>query len=1083
MKATDTPALSAAVNAAGRERSGNPPGASGPSAEAPWQLRAPATGGPGWHVLPDACDPDTAWCLPDRLALARGPDGYPILSLTLLLDRQPDPAVAAIGERLLQATLALELSLPAGLPPSAHAGEQTNTIFIRNLQVELRGAGGRLLASAQAGAGARLALSAMLDRAQALDVIGALDGHAGGLSLHATLAFRALAVPSRLRLSGRWCDVHDALAALPGREPAAAVTEAELGSAYAQLVRTGALSVSTEQGGDAVAAAGEDGLFRSFAAAARVMLLDADGRLGIRPAPAFGIELAHRGGGATERSLDLACPLEQILGGALDGLDRERAVRLLAPSPGTGVREAIAPVPRRVSMREAPARRGATGSARLGRLAGGKLASASLLLANEARPLNPHRLLAHIDLDALHVPPQPSGPIIDDANGWVFADGADASFVWVQPAFELLMPDPAGDAAAGPFRFSFARAGANASGEPGIDATVRFCLRQMIGPEAQAALAARGNPASRVIDAADAAVELELPFRDAGGATRSQRFAAEVKRNGDLLDVTVTLLDAWARLCYGALSSPGFQSRPASLSVAWSHPGLVRLPPGKLPLAFGNKAALLPVAWNREAAVSRELVFDAAAATLRSPLGDYALRVPPKLSSLALGSASARPLVALPELLPQHDKRPEATFAERRFTRSQALQALYPCADFGACYVERRPEGELAIGCQDALRLGQAPWRQYEEMAALAERGCRVFRSLQQPGRFLLLPDAYRIGRHAADAGDSARRPLILLYAALDPDRPEANQVVLDMRLQPDISPASLMLLRSKLKAHAASPVLLLPTDIECGAEFDWGLASIPGMELAAALQPDGIAVSISAGLSQALLLRELLERSGIAGGASFLLPDGTRLRSALQLSLSALCGPLADGPVEITLSQRQALLRNAIERPVAVSDLLLFGGGPAPQRVPVERQLAPQESCSVALADGAPTDIACVEYGLPPAPPAALEEVRAFVEEVRTNIVFVDLVDHAGHGLQRIDVQARMAGVAGIVPVAMSGAPAVGNAAFVLPLTTYLAQRLLSYQVTVTRDDASESSGRWLEWDVEKLGALVSLTWETLGL
>jgi hypothetical protein len=118
----------------------------------------------------------------------------------------------------------------------------------------------------------------------------------------------------------------------------------------------------------------------------------------------------------------------------------------------------------------------------------------------------------------------------------------------------------------------------------------------------------------------------------------------------------------------------------------------------------------------------------------------------------------------------------------------------------------------------------------------------------------------------------------------------------------------------------------------------------------------------------------------------------------------------------------------------------------------------------------------------LPAAGPAALDELRTFVEDIDTNVVFLDLVDHAAHGLQRIDIRARMVGVAGEQDVEMSGSPPVGSVAFVLPLTTYLAGRLLQYRITVTAADGIARTSEWTTWDLAASGSIVSLTWDAVS-
>ena len=72
--------------------------------------------------------------------------------------------------------------------------------------------------------------------------------------------------------------------------------------------------------------------------------------------------------------------------------------------------------------------------------------------------------------------------------------------------------------------------------------------------------------------------------------------------------------------------------------------------------------------------------------------------------------------------------------------------------------------------------------------------------------------------------------------------------------------------------------------------------------------------------------------------------------------------------------------------------------------------------------------------YTLAAGDPAALEEIRSFVEDVRINAIFLDLVNYANHNLKKLDVLARIQGVDGTYPIAVSEAEPTGQATIVLP-------------------------------------------------
>jgi hypothetical protein len=179
----------------------------------------------------------------------------------------------------------------------------------------------------------------------------------------------------------------------------------------------------------------------------------------------------------------------------------------------------------------------------------------------------------------------------------------------------------------------------------------------------------------------------------------------------------------------------------------------------------------------------------------------------------------------------------------------------------------------------------------------------------------------------------------------------------------------------------------------------------------------------------------------------------------------------------------------NRVDRTVNVTALWLFDdSGGLPVEIPVERSLAAGEATSVQAGqdtfDGVPLAGGRLwpVYSVPRAQPAELEEIRSYVEDIRMSVVLMDLVDHPAHQVSRLDVRVQLLGASAVQEVPMTGSPASGSASFVLPLTSYLQQRVIRYQVTLTRADSPSTDSAWLSWDVADDGSLISLTWESLG-
>src|SRR5262249_31368831 len=190
------------------------------------------------------------------------------------------------------------------------------------------------------------ALQASLDRDLALDVLGALNGAPSRLFMRCTLQFRAAAPNVVVRLSGQWIDVYRALASLANTD--GELGQQEIRDAVATLFAEGRLKLETE--GDVA-----DSLQLSEVDPAIIALLrvgtvilervdpgsrmdDPAARFRLRSAPSPGMPLSVSVESSVSlwRTLTLEGTLDQVIGGVLDGLDRERFVTAgVVPSTGS----------------------------------------------------------------------------------------------------------------------------------------------------------------------------------------------------------------------------------------------------------------------------------------------------------------------------------------------------------------------------------------------------------------------------------------------------------------------------------------------------------------------------------------------------------------------------------------------------------------------------------------------------------------------------------------------------------------------------------------------------------------------------
>ncbi|MES2464683.1 MAG: hypothetical protein V4671_29320, partial [Armatimonadota bacterium] len=860
--------------------------------------------------------------------------------------------------------------------------------------------------------------------------------------------------------------------------------------------------------------------------------------------------------GPGERTQSIVVPLDVLLKDALKGRDWEAYIHLVCPQSGGGSTGGFGEPARRIERRGTVPRavrqvgavtRGAALAVMDSSVKAVSLAlkpdtasrpAVSAMIASEAvTPFVLQGSIRHWWLDDLILvketdKPRPL-PTVDSPDAPLWADRRNPGTFWYAPEWELVRPAQSDEPEGARFGFDYTRTGVTAAGQPALRATIRFTLRPRISEATKAALEARGNPSAAPLPTPDLDIRLEIPFVDAAdGRLRTDRFPATVERTGETVTATVELLNDWVKLCYGALSTPGFQSQPVRLLIAYSYAAYVPVREDDIKILFGGKAAITPMVYS-QMEVRRdagEPYFDAVDASYKLPMGELRLRreAPTErgisaetraLSVAASGApvsranrpgtlaavAAIRPVATAvrpgvetglkphpslvtvrPEVKPLSELNElirKTKYAVQTVFRQEAVEATVPCAGWGAFYREMTENGPRAIGCQDALQLGRTAYRQYEEMPDLRHEMYRVYRSLQQPGRFLVLPAAYRITRFSPSVVGKAYRPCIIIYSMIDVTVPEKNRVLFDMTLDPDIPAHARRALQAKLEAHAPVPVIEYPTELPGATDTTWtiGLGTTAFVDVTTVKAPEFFRVTLSTDLASALLVRDILRNSGVAGSVRFTLQDGSVLQSALSLDLGGITGPWRGGPVEVSLTAGQATLTNRIEREVAVGSLMVYGTSGAGQEVRVDRNLLPSESHAVPVS-GSPTEAHAV-YTFPTAALGTIQEIRSFVEEIQTNVIFVDLIHHASHGLKRLDIEAQIEGVPGTQNVALSGSlnPASGEAEFLLPLTTYLEKHILQYRVTKTLESDEVSVTPWANWNLQTQGNIVSLLWEMI--
>lgn len=959
------------------------------------------------------------------------------LSVTVELRAVPLPA-DRLSDLVVRAVLALEAELVAPGPgPTGQVG------LVQELGLDLvDGAGTVLLSGPRGGPFPRAALQGTVEGAAAREALAAVTGGPQGLLLRSRVRLPApVAAPCRVRVAlGR---LHRGLSA--AADPSRVFRETDLLGYLPRWQVLGAVEV-LEAGVEPAR------VLAAVLKAARPLLTPAEAPddglgpayvLSASPPPETDVVVGAPASGASTVERVVEAPLgalaQQVTGGGADQV-------LHVVTPVRGRLELLLPAQRAVGTRAPVDRLTAVHVLQGDRLVG---LSAALHPGRPAHLLRPPTH-AFTDLELVLPEEQRPGPVLGDAQADAWPDRYDDQLAWYAPTFVLDLPRPDQPVDAGPFLFDVVPDGGHGvDGAPGIVATIRLRLRAVPPPGSEAA--AGGRAVLRAVDLAPPTAHLAVPFRDEHGATLVERVAADsVTVEGDLgaggaLLVVVRLADGWARLAYGALSQPGFQAQGAQLDVELSFAGWRRA--RRWPVALGlHKRWQLP----DELALPRR----------RS--GGRARPAAPFMAATVLPHWSHRPDRFDHLLAEQH--------VWSTFARTVPVPALVPCGEHGTAYREQVDGGWRAIGCRPSMQLGQIEHRTYEPVEVAAATGwARVHRSLARPGRFLVVPDRYLVGRAPQGAGERAYRPMLLLHSTLDPDAPSMLRCVLAASLEPDVPPYVRSAVLAELRALHPEPVLEWPPETGHAPQVDWAVPT--GVEVDTVPSADGFDVVLSSDLTGFLALRALLERDGLRGSAGLVLPGGVRPTSSLVLGTGAVTGPFATGALDLGPDRAgRTVVRNRTGQRIALLGLAVDGV----QAVTLSEVLEPSGEVRVEGGGARPDAVYAADSGA-----ERLDEVRAYVEDLTLGLVLVAAGALGGAGEPTgLEVRTRFLGHADPDPLVLTADGREQRRSFVVPLTAFAAaeQPVVDLQVVVVGADGARQEGAWTPWPLRERGALVTV-------
>ena len=957
--------------------------------------------------------------------------GLPVpVRLTVVLGRRPRPEERDIGGLIDRALVRLDVR--ADLRPEEldalreDLGEPIEALVPLDAEVELvdrdadpatpileGGLDQRLTGQLEATVGA--------DDARLL--LRELAGEATGLTLSAVVGYATGYETVRVGVSGGWASVHEELRTLTG--PDRRFGRGHLAEALAILTRRGDVELTGDVGDSDRLVQAATALLAPMLVAIADQVPDEPGRWQLSAGPPIAWPLDASSTVSVAERAEIR--LDEALADALQTLPRPpRAadvVSLVVEAPGGGYQV--------IARRSLGTRREAAATPHVDRLvsAAGRSTSpgarlgvelADPAMTKEALRLGDRPLPEGLEVVAVRpLPRVEPGPVLDASSDGTWPDQRDPDVRWYVPELRVVEPEPGPPGSDG-LQLRFRPAGLGPSGRPAVTGELVVPLAVGEPPAVRDAHAAGSATTFRAVplDGAEATVELPFTDTDTGQAGQRRLSGTVTPAGADRLVVRVTLADQWARLAYARLAAgTAVTCRVAHLIVGWTAaddsvllaPELIMRPPVRLDQAAPG-----------------------ARVTLRSDDG----------WRIAVTQRADLDRIAVLPILKAVQFRP-ATFRLRQIVpRAHVVEVTLPCARFPDRFVEELDNGSTrSIGCRDAFGIGTVDQRLLAEVPELRRAELRVLRHLAQPDHFVLVPGRYVLGRRP----DQPHDPAVMLHAALDPD-PADVRIVFDAVLQPDVGPAELAWARAGARrlAGGGTPVLDWATGLVEGApSFHW-LGLPAGVSLESLAAGDGrIRVSASLKVPDWLVMRSVLERSGLQGSLTVALADATSLRSDLLVDLRRIRGPWPDGPVDVAPTASGYRLRNRLAQPVLVRALHNEAGEVV---VAVERAV---DAAAEAVVTGLASTDQLVASAEPIGDaPATVEEARVLVEDVAAEVLVILTGRLADSGRASIEVELTLPVTGEKATVTLTDKDPAAQITFTLPLTGAIVPTMLRWRV-----------------------------------
>ncbi|MFI6155494.1 hypothetical protein ACIBCA_22735 [Kitasatospora sp. NPDC051170] len=570
---------------------------------------------------------------------------------------------------------------------------------------------------------------------------------------------------------------------------------------------------------------------------------------------------------------------------------------------------------------------------------------------------------------------QPGGPMQQTGDDGqppnVLQDITRGDYRWYLPVFEVVAPTPA-STPPDPYGFTYTATGHDANQQPVIEATITVTVRTALTDDQRADIPDPDQCGPVQLTSLQALLVIPYADADSGGPSSVTLAAAPADPVDDTYTLVFTVGGDQAKAAYGSLALPQYQPTRTQLQLTLNHLEYSRpdTPPGSV-----NEGVLPPT--------------DTTGWVFTPPVegGEPGL---------------------------------EGWWAPVETSKEQDLDVFVPCADFGTLYVDATdPDHPVAVGCRDAMALGQLPKALYDLVTDLTTPDYAVYDALGRPGLYVVLPRRYRVGRSVpGQPGVVDWSPLVQWVQVFDATRDTALPCKLQAELHPDLTQAQVIALTAALSARTAHPTVLLPTGFGTGttgfAAQSWNVSQ----SARTVVKGDSIMVDIEVDYADAVVLNGMLGAGAsegmLVGNGAFPLSDGSSLGPVeLHIDVSRLTGPWPGGPVLATPADgTNVTVTNHAENDATVTRLYAV--------LPDGSVQTPAQGLALVVRSGASADVAAVtpsgatlvpDHTLAGSTAAVVAQQRVYLEDLHTTVSIVTGTALATGGITGVDVTARLDG------------------------------------------------------------------------